>query len=288
MNWHAARDESYISPIVKGMARTKPKQRARKRVLTDEEIRALWAVLDDWDEEATAAARKAGHTNETANVFGALVRCLFLSAQRRDEVAAMARAELDGSLWTIPASRHKTGDGAGAKIVPLSRLTLAVVAKVGRVDKCDLVFTTNGKTPYSGFSKGKRELDEAMLTKLRADATERHDEAALARADEVALLLVAARKGDKKARGKLNSAWWTLHDLRRTGKTLMARAGVSAFDSERVLGHAIAGVEGVYDRYDYLEEKRRALEALAGIITQIATAKPADVVPFIRSAGRTT
>ena len=62
---------------------------------------------------------------------------------------------------------------------------------------------------------------------------------------------------------------WQLHDLRRTAKTLMARAGVRPDISERVLAHVIAGVEGTYDRYGYLAEKRDALEKLAATIRQI-------------------
>ena len=62
---------------------------------------------------------------------------------------------------------------------------------------------------------------------------------------------------------------WTLHDLRRTAKTLMARAGVRPDISERVLGHVIAGVEGIYDRHSYADEKRDALEKLAALIDLI-------------------
>jgi integrase len=65
---------------------------------------------------------------------------------------------------------------------------------------------------------------------------------------------------------------WTLHDLRRTAKSLMAR--VRPDISERVLGHAIGGVEGVYDRHRYTEEKAYALKALAGLIENIL--RPAD------------
>ena len=62
---------------------------------------------------------------------------------------------------------------------------------------------------------------------------------------------------------------WTLHDLRRTSRSLMSRAGVRPDISERVLGHAIAGVEGVYDRHRYDEEKADALVRLADLIETI-------------------
>jgi integrase len=67
---------------------------------------------------------------------------------------------------------------------------------------------------------------------------------------------------------------WVLHDLRRTARSLMSRAGVRPDISERVLGHAIAGVEGVYDRHKYSEEKANALNQLAGLIENIL--RPAD------------
>lgn len=62
---------------------------------------------------------------------------------------------------------------------------------------------------------------------------------------------------------------WTLHDLRRTARSLMSRAGVRPDISERVLGHVIAGVEGVYDRHRYDEEKADALGRLANLIDTI-------------------
>jgi integrase len=74
---------------------------------------------------------------------------------------------------------------------------------------------------------------------------------------------------------------WTVHDLRRTARSLMSRAGVLPHISERVLGHAIAGVEGVYDRHQYREEKANALRCLAGLIETILRG-PADNVVALR------
>ena len=67
---------------------------------------------------------------------------------------------------------------------------------------------------------------------------------------------------------------WTIHDLRRTARSLMSRAGVRPDIAERVLGHAIKGVEGVYDRHPYREEKANALRQLAGLIDNIL--RPSD------------
>ena len=62
---------------------------------------------------------------------------------------------------------------------------------------------------------------------------------------------------------------WTLHDLRRTARSLMSRAGVSPDIAERCLAHTIPGVRGVYDRYEYLDEKREALGRLARLVGEI-------------------
>jgi integrase len=78
-------------------------------------------------------------------------------------------------------------------------------------------------------------------------------------------------------------ALWQLHDLRRTAKSLMARAGVRPDISERVLGHVIQGVEGVYDRYEYKPEKADALRRLAALIETIVR-PPADNVVPLRAA----
>jgi integrase len=56
---------------------------------------------------------------------------------------------------------------------------------------------------------------------------------------------------------------WVVHDLRRTARSLLSRAGVAADHAERCLGHVIGGVRGVYDRHEYFDEKARAFEALA-------------------------
>ena len=74
---------------------------------------------------------------------------------------------------------------------------------------------------------------------------------------------------------------WVLHDLRRTARSLMSRAGIRPDIAERVMGHAIAGVEGVYDRHSYREEKAHALAALASLIENILN-PPADKVLSIR------
>ena len=224
-NWHAVNgeDDDFVSPIVRGMARTKPKERARDRVLSDEEIRHIWRALNG------------------AETFGALVQMLLLTAQRRDEVAHMSHGEIgkDG-VWTIPADRYKT---KRPNHVPLSQSALAIIEAQPKIDGCDYVFASGVKTPFTAFGKNKAKLDKSLLVATKLDPIPN----------------------------------WTLHDLRRTAKSLMARAGVRPDISERVLGHIIRGVEGTYDRHSYLEEKRDALEKLAALIERILDPLPSNV-----------
>jgi integrase len=239
-NWYATRDDQFNVPIVRGMARIKPKERARARVLSGDEIRAIWPEL-----------AKAG-------TFGALVKTLLLTAQRRDEVAQMSRKEIgsDG-IWTIPAERYKT---KCANFVPLSKAALAVIAAQPTIDGSDYVFSSRAKTPFSGFSKSKVALDKTVLAAMQK----------------------RAKKG-----GKVEPIPnWTLHDLRRTAKTLMVRAGARPDISERVLGHVIAGVEGTYDRHSYEDEKRDALEKLAAIIERTLSPLPSNVQPLSERRAR--
>ena len=76
-------------------------------------------------------------------------------------------------------------------------------------------------------------------------------------------------------------AGWTLHDLRRTARSLMARAGVPSEHAERCLGHVIPGIQGTYDRHSYREEMRVAYERLATLISGIVDPQP-NVVAMVR------
>jgi integrase len=67
---------------------------------------------------------------------------------------------------------------------------------------------------------------------------------------------------------------YRLHDLRRTARTLLSRADISADIAERALGHALVGVRGVYDRFEYADQKRHAFEALAAQIERIVRPPP--------------
>ena len=252
LTWYAERDDTFNlnAAIVRVEPRANAKDRARTRVLSDDEIRIIWPVLGE------------------AGTFGALIKALLLTAQRRDEVASMSFKEIDeDGIWTIPPERYKT---KRPNFVPLSKTTLVLIkeqkdkidkeVKKDKMAKCDYVFSSRAKTPFSAFGKSKTALDKAILSAMQKEA----------------------KKG-AKVEALPN---WTLHDLRRTAKTVMSSAGVRPDISERVLGHVITGVEGTYDRHSYADEKREALEKLAARIERILNPPPSNVEPIHKQRAR--
>jgi integrase len=79
---------------------------------------------------------------------------------------------------------------------------------------------------------------------------------------------------------------WVIHDLRRTARSLMSRAGVQSEIAEKVMGHSVGGVEGIYDRFEYMAEKADALRRLAALIDGIVHERSAAVVPMRRGKRR--
>jgi integrase len=221
--WYSIRNEEFRSPLVKGMARRE--NPARDRVLSDDEIRALWAA-----------------TADLSDPFNRLVRFTLLTATRRTEGAAMSRSELDGDAWSIPASRYKVG---AEMLIPLSGAARAVLASAPKIGPGDWVFTIDGRARIGGFSRRKTALDARM-----------------------------------RAAGLDSLPAWRIHDLRRTARSLMSRAGVAADIAERALGHTLPTIRRTYDRHSYVAEKRAAFEALARQVEMIL--HPTDNVISIR------
>ena len=220
-SWYETRNENYSSPIVRGMRRTNAKERARARIMNDDELREVW----------TAA--------EANGTFGAFIRVALLTAQRREKILAMRWDDLNWETgeWTIPQAKREKNT-AGSLILPQAALN--IITAQPRFASNRYVFAGNGANLIGGISGRKKQFD-AKLT---------------------------------------NVAPWTVHDLRRTARSLISRAGVRPDIAERVLGHAINGVKGVYDRHSYRDEKAYALNALAGLIDTIIN--PTDNVIAIR------
>ncbi|KRR20360.1 tyrosine-type recombinase/integrase [Bradyrhizobium retamae] len=232
-NWQMVQDDEFKSPIVRGMAKTKPKERARKRTLADDEIRDIWKALDQF---------------EAPTCYPRYVKSLLLCLTRRNESSMMHTDELEGDLWTIPASRYKNKRDHVVPITPAMRALIDWKPE-GKRNSWFVFSTTDGEKAFSGFSKAKKELNRIIAK-------------------------------NRKAEGRPPMKQWQLHDLRRTGRSLMSRAKVDADHAERCMGHVIGGVRETYDRYEYLEEKKKAFEALAGLVALILDPPANNVVNF--------
>jgi integrase len=229
MFWYAGRSDVYVPVVVKGMRRTKPEERARDRVLTDSEIRAVWKV-----------AKESG-------VYGALILMLLLTAQRLDKVITMKWTDIspmkwpsnEPPVWTLPTAPREKGN---IGMVELPDMVLAILDALPRYADNPYVFAGRGNSHMAYSGNPKRAFDA------------------------------------KLPKGTPN---WTLHDLRRTARSLMSRAGVSSEHAERVMGHAIKGTEGIYDRHKYADEKSAALAKLANLIDGIINPRE-NVVPMAK------
>jgi integrase len=68
---------------------------------------------------------------------------------------------------------------------------------------------------------------------------------------------------------KLQMEHFTVHDLRRTCRSLLASLRVPRHIAERCLNHKLRGVEEIYDRYDYFDERKEALNALSDHVFEL-------------------
>ena len=185
--------------------------------------------------------------------FGPLYRLLLLTGQRLREVAEMTEGEMRGNLWIIPAARVKNADEHS---VPLSEAASAVLGAVQRISgKAGYVFTTTGQSPVSGFTRAKGRLD-----KLMADI---------------------ANEGRAEGIDRIEIPPFTIHDLRRTAASGMAGLRFPPHVVEAVLNHRSGtrrGVAGVYNRFDYADEKRAALEAWGNYVTRLVEGGAANAM----------
>ena len=186
--------------------------------------------------------------------FGPLFKFLLLTGQRRGEVAAMTEGEISGGVWHLEAIRTKNGR---AHDVPLSSAALAVLEGVTRFPSRrndPYIFTTTGQTPVSGFSKAHAAVHAKMLELAQQDA------------------------GEGAA---IESKPWRLHDLRRTCATGLASLRIPVRVTEAVLNHVsgtAGGIVSVYQRHDYADEKREALEAWGAYVMRLIEGRAGNVV----------
>lgn len=198
---------------------------------------------------------------EGSGTYGAIVRMLLLTGARKSEVAAMRHSMIVGGVWKLPGSMTKNHEELSLK---LPQVALGLIAAQPRVDEQDLVFSLDGKHEFQNWGKSKLEFDRRCT----------------------GLLTAAAQATDGDAEGIKALPNWRVHDLRRTARSLMSRAGVPSEHAERVLNHKVGGIVGVYDKHPYEAEKASALEKLAELLEQIIHPPTDNVVPLARSAAR--
>lgn len=171
--------------------------------------------------------------------YGRVIQLLILTGQRLSEIAELNTDWLNMQEWTVtvPPLHYKTGI---EHTFPLSAPAIAIIKELPsfkalpkKIDKTYYLFPTKqGDKAISGFSKCRDQLD-AKIAKLS-------ERAVLPPMEE-----------------------WQVRDIRRSVKTGMSRLGVPHLHSEQVLGHVLPGIGGVYDRHDYMPEKRAALDLWA-------------------------
>jgi integrase len=207
------------NPII---ATNKTDELARERVLSESELREIWCALG-------------------SDTYSAIVRLLLLTGQRREEIGGLRWSEVDlaRGIISLPGSRTKN---RRTHDVPLSAAAQEILkGQVRRVGR-DLVFGF-GEGSFSGWSRGKRELD--------------------------ARILKARKATDRKAKPMPP---WRLHDLRRSLATHSAELGIPPHIIEAILNHVSghkAGVAGIYNRSTYAAEKESALGRWAELLQAI-------------------
>jgi integrase len=173
--------------------------------------------------------RAIWQATQGAGAFSGIVRLCLLTAQRSRKVASMKWSDITLDGEWSIPREPREKTTAGSLVLP--KLALDIIRAQHRIGDNPHVFASpqGDGKSLSGFSKAKRKLDAKLPGVAR----------------------------------------WQLHDLRRSARSLMSRAGVPTEHSERVLGHAIPGIAAVYDRHSYRDEKAAALAKLARIIEGI-------------------
>ena len=247
--------EEGVPSIVANPALRLPKpggdERSRDRVLTDEEIRQLWAVL----EQVKNLKRRSVADEDTAAISPMIARglqVLLLTGQRPGEVFKMrwAHVDLGARWWEMPESATKN---RVAHRVPLTDRVVELL-KEAQAHGAE-----GSRWVFAGIKGGS-----VSARAVNAPAE-------------------LARATDDKGKPLLPFAFHR-HDLRRTCATNLAKAGIPRATISRVLNHVDRGPRAtmVYQRYEFDAEKRGALEAWDRRVAAVLTEKSAEVLTFVR------
>jgi len=190
--------------------------------------------------------------------WGPMAKLLLLTGQRLNEVAQMTDGEINGDTWHLSTDRTKNGR---AHDVPLSDAASAVLSDIERIKgRAGYVFTTTGDSAVQGFHKGRAHIAGAMEAIAKEDTGQAVD-----------------------------IPHWGFHDLRRTAATGMARLGIPVRVTEAVLNHVsgtAGGIVSVYQRHDYADEKRDALDAWSRLVIDLVEGRAENVIRISEGAER--
>jgi integrase len=264
LNFGVAEEHIATNPIAKVVELFDEESRAR--VLTDEELKALWQVAESTKSPARKGSGDRGKLAVSRAMAVAVLVCAF-TIQRGNEVAGMRRGELDleARTWLLPAERCKS---KREHLIPLSDTVVSLLKEALRYADLRLA----ALKPRTEVTRRPQPSDP-VFPSPRAPSK-----------PVVRLSLGRAMARMIAAAGIDNAS---PHDLRRTGATLMAseRIGTLGEVVARVLNHAPPGqkVTAIYNRHAYVGEKRRALEAWEGLLLEIVGERePADNVRRLR------
>lgn len=204
-----------------------------KRVLTDAEAGQLVRWLP----------------NFSRTVADVLTLYLWTLA-RGSEIVAMEKREIseedDGLWWTVPKAKTKNAGRASA-----TDLRVPLIGRAAMVVRRRLELVDRGPLFPSATDSGHLE-QKAVQT-----AVHWHQPYSKTR--------------PKQARPRLTVTHWAPHDLRRTGRTMLAALGCPDDVAEAVLGHVQPGVKGTYNRHSYDKQRRDWLSRLGERLEALAS-----------------
>lgn len=206
-----------------------------------EKSRERWLTREELIQFFQAMRMAKGFSRENELTMK-LVLCLCC---RKMELcgAPWAEFDLDGAVWHLPAERAKNGDAID---IPLPPPALEWLRELHS---------------FSGNSKWvlpARKMQHRMIPHIQEST-----------------LPVALAKVRREMPGVPN---FTIHDFRRTARTHLAALGVDPIVAERCLNHRIKGVEGIYNRHQYFDERRAGMALWADLLVALEHGEDYNVV----------
>lgn len=170
---------------------------------------------------------------------------LLLLAVRKSELteASWSEFDLEEAKWSLPKERSKSGVGI---VIPLPPLAIDILNEL-KVRACGSTYVFPNRKTSKAQHMGKDTLNRAIAKLFGIEP--------------------GKKKQPQNVMGDIE--YFTVHDLRRTCRSLLASLSVPPHVAERYLNHKLKGVEGIYDRYDYYDERREAALKLANEISEI-------------------